>query len=172
MQTWIALIRGINVGGRHIVPMKELRAALASHGYQNVRTYIQSGNVVYEHPGMPDSSIEEIIETHFHFTPDVFYLTEADFKRSAANCPFETDIGKTVHFFFCKGDTGQIDSELLEELRSATEEYALVENVFYLHAPDGIGRSKLVVKIDRAFKGLSTTGRNLNTINKIIQLID
>ena len=47
MKTWIALLRGINVGGKNIVPMKDLRDLLESNGYQNVRTYIQSGNVVY-----------------------------------------------------------------------------------------------------------------------------
>ena len=62
MKTWIALLRGINVGGNHIIPMKELKQLMESNGFSNVRTYIQSGNVVFESPQRPLDKIGQLIE--------------------------------------------------------------------------------------------------------------
>ena len=62
-----------------------------------------------------------------------------------------------------------VDEERLNQLKSGTEEYALKRNVFYLHAPDGIGRSKLAAQVERCL-GVAVTGRNLNTVNKLAEL--
>lgn len=172
MNTWIALLRGVNVGGKHIVPMKELRTLLSENGFENVQTYIQSGNIVYRKKSPSGDQLASLVDTQFGFRPAVFTLSIDALRDAAANNPFHTDIGKTVHFTFIEGDTSSMDSELLESLKAPSEQYALNGQVFYLHAPDGIGRSKLVAKIDRIFKGCTLTARNLNTINKLLAMIE
>ncbi|MCB9286514.1 MAG: DUF1697 domain-containing protein [Lewinellaceae bacterium] len=171
METWIALLRGINVGGKHIVPMKELRILLEANGFANVKTYIQSGNVVFQSPERPKDEIGQLIEDRFGFKPSVFILSTAGLKKAAANNPYKTDQGKTVHFFFLEEEPTSVNYEFLDALKTDSEEYKLIEKVFYLHAPEGIGRSKLVEKIGKAFPPVTMTARNLNTINKLLEMI-
>ncbi len=173
MKTWVALLRGINVGGKHIVPMKELVRLMEADGFANVKTYIQSGNVVFQSADNSGDRIGELIAREFGFKPDIFILSGADLKAAMANNPYETDTGKNVHFFFCDREEPPIDIEFLESLRAPSEAYTLTGNVFYLHAPEGIGRSKMVEKLGRAFpKDVSMTARNLNTMNKLLEMIE
>ncbi|MEZ4829977.1 MAG: DUF1697 domain-containing protein [Bacteroidia bacterium] len=171
MKTWIALLRGINVGGKHIVPMKELVRLMEESGFSNVRTYIQSGNVVFQSLVKPTDEIGLIIEKNFGFKPDVFILSQEELKTSADNNPYKPAEGKMLHFFYCDKEP-TIDYEFLESLKAESEQYTLVNKVFYLYAPDGIGRSKLAEKMGRAFKGVSMTARNLNTINKLLEMAE
>lgn len=150
--------------------MKELVKLMESAGFVDVKTYIQSGNVVFRSPAKPKDEIGQLIEKKFGFKPSVFILSVAEFKKAAANNPYETDQGKTVHFFFCDQQPKSVDYQLLESLRAKSEEYKLVDNVFYLYAPEGIGRSKLVEKMGKAFPSVDMTARNLNTINKLLEL--
>lgn len=170
MQTWIALLRGINVGGHHIVPMKELARLLEAEGFAGVRTYIQSGNVVLQAEGRPEHRIAEVIERHFGFRPAVFALSRAELQQAAAANPFDPEAGKMVHFFFCSQEPRQPDLDLLQRVKGPTESYLLSGPVFYLYAPDGIGRSKLAEKIGKALPGVEITARNLNTINQLLAM--
>lgn len=170
MQTWIALLRGINVGGNHIVPMKELTGHLEAAGFKGVRTYIQSGNIVLRAGERPGERIGAIIERHYGFRPAVFALSAEELRRAASANPYDPQGGKTVHFFFCQPDPSRVDWELLESVKGPNEAYHLAGGVFYLYAPDGIGRSKLVEKIGRALPDTTLTARNLNTINKLLEM--
>lgn len=170
MKTWIALLRGINVGGKHVVPMRDLRKIMEDAGFADVRTYIQSGNVVFRSATKPKDEIGRLIEDDFGFRPEVFVLSGADFEKAIANNPYDADAGKAVHFFFCHKAPKSVDYELLDSLKAGSEDYTLVGNVFYLHAPDGIGRSLLVQKMGKAFPGVTMTARNLNTITKLAEM--
>lgn len=170
MQTWIALIRGINVGGKHIVPMKDLVKLLEANGFEAVKTYIQSGNVVFRKPGDPGEEMEQLMERRFGFRPAVFLLTAEALKAAEAGNPFPADVGKAVHFFFLDQAPASVDYELLDSLKAPSEDYKLTGKVFYLYAPDGIGRSKLVDKIGKALPGVTMTARNLNTIRKLLEM--
>lgn len=172
METWIALLRGINVGGKHIVPMKELVALLEANGFKNVKTYIQSGNLVFQYAGIAGDRIGQLIADKYGFRPAVFILGREDFKIAIAKNPFQSEQGKSIHFFFLEQDPETVDYALLDSLKSESEQYALVDKVFYLYAPDGIGRSKLVGKIGKAFPGVTMTARNLNTIVKLMGMIN
>ena len=171
METWIALLRGINVGGKHIVPMKELVRLLESNGFNHVKTYIQSGNVVFQISSKPKHEIGRLIEKSFGFEPAVFILSAEDLKKSVAQNPYHNSNGKTIHFFFLEEDPESIDYELLDSLKGELEEYKLIGKVFYLYAPHGIGRSKLAEKIGKAIPGVTMTARNLNTVNRLIEMI-
>jgi uncharacterized protein (DUF1697 family) len=171
MKTWIALLRGINVGGKNKLPMRELVKLMEADGFSNVKTYIQSGNVVFQSPTKPKDEIGRLIEKRFGFKPEVFVLSRADLKKAMTDNPYNTGEGRTVHFFFCDKVPKSVDYVLLESLRVESEKFELVGNVFYLHAPEGIGRSKLVEKMGKAFTKVTMTARNLNTINKLAEMI-
>jgi uncharacterized protein (DUF1697 family) len=172
MKTWIALLRGINVGGNNILPMKELVTLLEENGFFNVKTYIQSGNVVFQYGYVPKDELSNLIENKYGFRPKVFVLSAEDLHDAIQQNPFPTDIGKAVHFNFCDIEPTSVDYALLAELKTESESYKLVDKVFYVHAPEGIGRSKMMAKLPKAFKGISMTGRNFNTISKLASMIE
>ena len=92
MNTWVVFLRGINVGGKNIVPMKQLAALLVGLGSQNVQTYTQSGNVLLPHTEsnrqLLSKQIAEQIEQEFGFKPQILLLTLTQFEHAVANNPF------------------------------------------------------------------------------------
>ncbi len=150
--------------------MKTLVVLLEQNNFQQVSYYIQSGNLVLDSKTDPCASIKTIIHEHFGFTPDVFVLSSSNLLVAIENNPYKDYEGKFVHFYFCK-NTIRLNLEKIERFISATEKYYVDNNVFYLHAPDGVGRSKLVLNIESCLDQ-SSTGRNLNTINKIKSLFN
>lgn len=165
MNSYIILLRGVNVGGKNILPMKELKVFLEESGFENVQTYIQSGNIVLMGSRNPEHEMGSFIQSNFGFTPETFILSKGEFDSSISNNPYQEYEGKLVHFYFCK-EAPRINSTKLARLAAKTESYEIVGNVFYLHAPNGIGRSKLVAGMESCL-GVPATGRNLNTINKL-----
>ncbi len=170
MKTYVALFRAINVGGNNILPMKPLVSLLDSCGLKNIKTYIQTGNVVFQTDQPITVDIANEVETGFGFRPEVILLDEDAFALCVKNNPYSSKEGKLVHCYFCMAKAG-LNNDKIEQLISGTEQCSLIGNVFYLHAPDGIGRSKLVKNIE-ACLGVKSTGRNLNTINKVLNLIN
>ena len=176
MTIYIALIRGITVGGRHNLPMQQLRKLLGRVGCEDVQTYVQSGNAVFRstHDATTLSSrITTAINEQFGFAPDVCLLTFEDYQSIVAANPYPdaVDAPRFLHVCFFMGVVDSPDLDTLKSLRSSTERYELLSNAFYLHAPDGIGRSKLAAKVDKCL-GVQTTGRNWRTVTKIADLAD
>lgn len=169
MHRYIVLLRGINVGGKKLVPMKPLVALLEQQGCEQVSYYIQSGNLVLSSAVHPSSVIKTIINKNFGFTPNVFVLSATELLSAMHHNPYREFEGKLVHFYFCENAI-EINVEKIERFISVTEDYYVENNVFYLHAPEGIGRSKLVSNIESCL-GQAATGRNLNTMNKVASLI-
>lgn len=169
MTTYVILLKGVNVGGKNIVPMKELKSHLENYGFNHVRTYIQSGNIVLQSDKDPHSAIVDILQSQFDLTIEVLTLSDAEFGLSVKNNPYSEHEGRFVHSYYCK-ETPKLDLVKLEKFILETESYQVHGNVFYLHAPDGIGRSKLVANIE-ACLGVTATGRNLNTINKLCAMV-
>jgi uncharacterized protein (DUF1697 family) len=170
MNTFIALFRGINVGGRNKVVMKELVSLMHGDGYKNVRTYIQSGNVVFNSDVRSEEGISSLIDRQFGFKPTVLILTVDDLKKAIVNNPFSAAEGKACHLYFCGEEIGTMNVEKLDALKTETEGYAVKGKVFYLYAPDGVGRSKLAANIEKCV-GFPLTARNLNTALKLEQMV-
>ena len=176
MQTWIALLRGINVGGRNKMPMAELRAGLEAAGFCSVRSYIQSGNVVFD--ATPTSKyalakrLDEAIERRFGFLPEIFLLTTTDFQAAIDNNPFPDAVSepKTLHFYFLECVPNSPDVDSINNMVTSTERYELIDTIFYLHAPDGVGRSKLASSVERRL-GVSATARNYKTIQALSTML-
>lgn len=152
-----------------MLPMKQLAAVLADNNYEDIKTYIQSGNLVLNSQINPENNIGTLIHCNFGFKPEVLSLAVNEFITSVKNNPFSSQEGKAIHLFFCKY-TPKIDNVKLKKLKSDSEEYFIKGKVFYLHAPDGIGRSKLVANIESCL-GTPATGRNLNTVNKLQSMV-
>lgn len=175
MTARIAFFRGINVGGRNLLPMRDLRALLESVGCSDVKTYIQSGNVVFSHPDRDDPLLARkfcaAIEAKCHFLPEVMLLSARELQRAISANPFPgaMDDPKTLHLSFLASTPDQPDLERLEALKAASEAFHLADRVFYLHAPEGIGRSKLAQRVERLL-GVPATGRNWRTVTRILAL--
>ena len=177
VKTYIALFRGINVGGKNKLPMKELVAILQQLGCSEIKTYIQSGNTVFhspvEQPANLENSIAEAIKQHFGFSPQVLLLSQRDMEAALAANPFPDACseGSTLHMFFLAESASTPNMQKLAALKKDSERFALHDRVFYLHAPDGIGRSKLAANVEKLL-GVTVTARNGNTVCKILELVN
>lgn len=154
--------------------MKELVQILQGLGCTHVKTYIQSGNAVFLHRAAAPALTKKIraaVAAAKNFEPAVLLLSHEQLKRAAEANPFpegEKDPSK-LHLSFFAAKPKKPDLDLLEELRTESEHFALKPEAFYLHAPDGIGRSKLAAKVEQAI-GVPITGRNWRTVQKLMEI--
>jgi uncharacterized protein (DUF1697 family) len=175
MKTYIALFRGINVGGNNVLPMKDLRILLEILGSQNVKTYIQSGNAVFQHEeedaSLLSNRIEAAIKKNHGIEPRVLLLELGDVEKAVGSNPFpEAEAEpKSLHVHFLSSVPKDPDLDALERIKGDRERFVLKDAFFYLHAPDGIGRSKLAVKAEELL-GVAMTARNWRTVCKILAL--
>jgi uncharacterized protein (DUF1697 family) len=174
MNRYVALLRGINVGGKHLLPMKALVEIFEANGCENVRTYIQSGNVVFDSESADvaalQTAIQYRIEAAFAFKPDVQIIPQKEFLQALSANPFPTDNGKILHVSFLAEAPAAVDRQRLDALKAASEAWHLAGKFFYLYAPEGIGRSKLAAKAE-ACLGVSATARNWNTVRKLAEML-
>ena len=176
MRAFIALFRGINVGGKNKLPMKDLASLMEGMGLKNVSTYIQSGNVVFQAVSSKDSGlatkIKDSIVERYGFRPELIILDKTAIDKAISENPFsEADSEpNTVHLTFLSALPINPDVKALERIRKPSERFALKGQVFFLHAPDGIGRSKLAARIERSL-GVSGTARNWRTVLKLQEMI-
>lgn len=170
MKIFIALLRGINVGGKNLLPMKELVAMLGDLGALEVKTYIQSGNAVFVWKGTDTSKLANQIRAEIKqrrgFDPHILLLEFKDLEKVIQQNPFPAEAEadpKAVHAGFLAAAPERPDLKTLESLKSDSERFRLIGRVFYLHAPDGVGRSKLAAKSERLL-GVPMTDRNWRTV--------
>lgn len=159
------------------MPMKELRSVLENLGLKNVQTYIQTGNVVFESDSddlnaLSESLSQAILKSH-GFEPNVMILSREDFKRAMQQNPFPEGEAepKTLHLSFLKEEPQKPDLAGMKSIKAESEKFELKGKVFYLHAPDGIGRSKLAAKGEKLL-GVSGTARNWRTVSKIAEMLE
>ena len=175
MATWIALFRGINVGGKNILPMAELRAELEGLGLENVATYIQSGNVVFRSGARSAAKLQarivDTVEVSHGFRAPVLVISAKELERALRRNPFpKVTEGKSLHLGFLFTKPKRPDLDAVASLATPTEEFRLVDRVFYLHAPDGVGRSKLAARVEKLL-GVEVTARNLRTARKLVEMM-
>ena len=175
MTVHIALFRGINVGGHNKLPMSELVALLESLGCAAVKTYIQSGNVVFDHVTTNNSNLSQAISSAIQkqngFSPHILLLTVSELQQAVTHNPFPdaTAEPKTLHLWFLANEPNEPDLDKIEKIKAASESFVLAGRVFYLHAPEGIGHSKLAAHVEKLL-GVPATARNWRTVTKILDL--
>jgi len=175
MESYVALFRGINVGGKNIVPMKALVVLFEDLGFRNVKTYIQSGNVVFESSGKSVARLSVKIGSEMKkrlgFATQVFLLGLEELEEAILANPFPEAISdpSALHFAFLTSAPQNPDMQRLESLKKKSERFHLTDKVFYLHAPEGVGKSKLAANVERLL-AVTMTNRNFRTVCKIRDL--
>ncbi|MBA4384385.1 MAG: hypothetical protein C0410_06590 [Anaerolinea sp.] len=176
MHQYIALFRGINVGGNHKLPMTELVEILEGLGAQEVETYIQSGNAIFKSAEMDSvelgNKIGAEIDKSRGFTPKVLILTPEELDRALDENPFPVPEGdeSTLHLGFLAAEPEEVNIEKLTSLKTESEHYCLTPKVFYLYAPDGVGKSRLAAGAEKII-GVDITDRNWNMVCKISEMV-
>ena len=158
------------MGGKRILPMKYLANLFEELGCDNVRTYIQSGNVVFQRKAKPTARfVKDIcarILQSYGFEPKIMLLEAGELRRAIEGNPFNVEDGKTLHLFFLGALPDKPDLAVLKKIKTKSEAFKLIKKVFYLYTPDGVGRSKLAAKVEKGL-GVAVTARNWNTVNKL-----
>ncbi|HUA23905.1 MAG TPA: DUF1697 domain-containing protein [Steroidobacteraceae bacterium] len=176
MTTWLALLRGINVVGKNKVPMKALASALETAGFQSVRTYIQSGNIVFRSAdGDPESlaaKIERLVKRKFGCAPAVVVIDRAKLAAAIRANPFPDaqHNHKLLHLYFFACPPQSPDIEALQRIDAGREAFAIKGGVFYLWTPDGFPDSVLRSRVERCL-GVPATARNWRTVNELLKLL-
>ena len=171
---YIALLRGINVGGKKRIKMADLVEALEPLSLKNIRTYLQSGNVIFEHDSIDSDeiakNIQEKINEAFGISVNVIIRTEEELEDIINSNPFiknqDIQIDK-LHVTFLKELP---DSIAMDLNKSENEEFEVNGREIYLYLPNGYGRTKLTNNIfEKKLKTTATT-RNWKTTNKLLEM--
>jgi uncharacterized protein (DUF1697 family) len=170
MPTYVALLRGINVGGRNKVSMADLRAVIESLGHTEVTTYIQSGNVVFTSAkAVAAVELEAAIAAELALEITVVLRTPAELAKVVKANPFARDDVSKVHVGFMARKPAAGVVAKIDATRFAPEAFAVHGAEVYLYLPDGMGRSKLPDFVGRRLQ-VPTTVRNWNTVLKLLDL--
>jgi uncharacterized protein (DUF1697 family) len=159
-----------------MLPMKSLVALLNRLGCEDVKTYIQSGNAVFrcdaKQPDEIQQKIAAVIAKAHGFEPKVMVLSAKDLDKAIADNPFPHATGdhKSLHFYFLAEPPKRPNVEALNSIKTPNEAFALTKSVFYLHTPDGIGKSKLAVSVEKLL-GVTATARNWRTVSQVRELL-
>lgn len=182
MTIYVALMRGINVGGKNKIKMAELRNVLSSAGMEQVQTYIQSGNILF----VSDLSevqlqqqIEQKIEASFNIASSIILRTAEELKRLKENCPFSEEqvsaaqassTGECLYVSMMREVPSELQLEKLSGLELSHDRYERIGRDIYLLFHDSIRNSKLATKVDKL--GVPSTVRNWKTISKLVSMAE
>ncbi|QDO93568.1 DUF1697 domain-containing protein [Formosa sediminum] len=174
MTTYIALLRGINVSGKNKIPMANLRALCSDLGFKNVKTYIQSGNVVIqtteERASDLEAKISEAILKVFGFEVFVLVKTESEFQDIFESCPF-SESQKEVSYFTLLKELPEFNLvDATSKISYTDETFIISESCVYFYSKHGYGKAKGNNNFfERKLKVPATT-RNFKTMQKLLSL--
>lgn len=179
MHVFISLLRGVNIGGHHKIKMDALRALYESLGLKEVRTYIQSGNVVFKTKD-PDvarltQKIEKEIERTHGFRPDVVIRTAAELREVVKSNPFAKRRGidpRKLAVTFLPGNPTEEARANLGKIKADPEELHVIDRQLYIYFANGMARPNL--SWIQVMKTLKTTGtaRNWNTVTQLLEMAE
>jgi uncharacterized protein (DUF1697 family) len=176
MTTYVALLRGINVSGKNKVAMAELRALVESLGYQHVRTYIQSGNVVFDSSTRSAAKVADtiagVITRELGLDVTVIVRTAAEIEAVlAANPLLKTGADpKTLHVTFLATAPAAATVRSLADVDRSPDQFSIVGRAVYVHCPDGYGNTKLNNTFFEKRLGVAATTRNWRTVQTLAVL--
>jgi uncharacterized protein (DUF1697 family) len=176
--SYVALLRGINVGGKHILPMKDLVEVCSATKCENVRTYIQSGNVVFaaseKTAGLLAPVLARKIEERFGFAVPVILRSREQLEKVIRNNPFlkAGKPEKSLHVSFLADTPTAAAIKTLDSNRSAPDEFRVVGGEIYFYLPNGAGNSKLTnAYFDTRLSTIGTV-RNWATVLKLLAMME
>jgi uncharacterized protein (DUF1697 family) len=172
LAVFIALYRGINVGGNNPVKMEALRAMHERLGHQGVASYIQSGNMIFSSNGSAEAiagkAAAEFLK-EFGFAAKIVVVDAKRWRAIVESNPYAKFAAvnpKTVHAGICVGEPSAKGLQALLLKTGGSETFAIKKGIVYLHAPDGFGTSKFAAGMEKA-SGVPMTVRNWRTIETL-----
>jgi uncharacterized protein (DUF1697 family) len=177
MKTYISLLRGINISGHKLIKMDALKTMYESLGFEKVRTYVQSGNVIFSaaksNPEDLENAISAQIKEVFGFDVRVFVTDAHTLKSIIENNPFAKDPQKDAAFFhisFLSRSPEAFSMEAILSKKLPHEEIIITPNAIYLYCPKGYGETKLSTNFLEKVLNVSATTRNWRTGNELLKL--
>jgi uncharacterized protein (DUF1697 family) len=177
MPVYISMLRGINVGPHNKIKMDRLRESFEALGFEQVKTYVQSGNVVFKTAKRSTSDlskkIEERVLKDFGYSVPVISKTAEEMGKTIQNNPFLTMKGidaSKLHVTFLSQVPGQPALKKLDALVAGSDEFHYWGNEIYLYCPNGYGRTKLSNNALERVLGVRATTRNWRTVNNLYQI--
>lgn len=178
MARYIALLRGINVGGNKLVSMAALRTLCEELGYTNVQTYIQSGNLLFDCADKTGAAVEKKLEpaiaARFGFSVDTMVRSAKEWPGLLRGNPFAAECAKEpnlVVMSLSKQPPKKDAAKALRERAQGGERIEIADDVIWMHYPAGIGRSKLTPALVDRLVGSPVTARNYRTVQKLTELL-
>jgi uncharacterized protein (DUF1697 family) len=174
---YVALLRGINVGGHKIIKMESLRKEFEEMGFADVATFVQSGNVVFKASEKAAADlparIEKMLLRRFEMAVPVIVRTAGEIGEVAGNNPFlketSVDVSK-LHVSFLSGVPGKNAVKGLDTIASGADRFRCRGREIFLYCPDGIGGTKLSINAFEKILSVVATTRNWNTVNKLWEM--
>lgn len=183
MLRYLALLRGINVGGHNKVAMADLRDLAAGLGYADPTTYIQSGNLLFSCAETDTATLADALEreiaSRLGVRPAVVVLSREELKQVIADNPFPDETNpKCLHAVFRRDEVGSDGiaavAALVQRAREAgsSDDAVVVGRTLFLRTPDGLGRSELAAQLARSSVQVTGTARNWATVTKLMGMLE
>jgi uncharacterized protein (DUF1697 family) len=183
MPRYLALLRGINVGGHNKVAMADLRDLATALGLADATTYIQSGNLVFScaeaDTGELADMLQSEIASRLGVRPGVVVLSRGDLKQVIADNPYAGEKNpKCLHAVFRRDEVGTdgiaaVAAAVQRARNSGSRDDAtIIGRTLFLHTPDGFGRSELAAQLSSARVQATGTARNWATVTKLMGMLD
>ena len=176
MATWTSILRGINVSGHKSVKMDALRKSYEALGFQNVATYVQSGNVIFTSENNEEDALAETImqqiEKDFGFEVPVIVLSADKLNCIIDNNPFvkSDKEERFLYVTFLASKPKKFDLHAIEEKKRTSEEILITDDAVYLYCPSGYGRTKLNNNFLEKKLQVRATTRNWKTTNVLLNM--
>jgi len=176
MGTYIGLVRGINVGGNKIIKMEDLRASFEDLGLKGVKTYVQSGNVVFSCPKISNDKLAKKLEIKiledFRFSASVIVKTKDDFEKMISRNPFSKKgiSQKTLYVTLLSRAPDPTVLKNLKKLKAKNEIFHVDGATIYLCYRNGYGKAKLTNNVFEKVCLTPATTRNWNTVNALYEM--
>lgn len=179
MTTYISILRGINVSGQKSIRMKNLMELYENLGFEKVRTYVQSGNVVFRTADLKPVELEVKISRHiakeFGFEVPVMVMSREQLKKIIDDNPLSKDPGKDpafLHVTFLASEPAEVKLDGIEPKKSAGEEIVISGKVIYLYCPNGYGKTKLSNSFLESILKVTATTRNWKTTQQLYRIAE
>lgn len=179
MKTYLSILRGINVGGHKLIKMEALRKSYSDLGYQNIQTYIQSGNVIFQTSNTNQKSLEEAIVqkilADFSFEVPVIVKEFSELKNIIEKNPFLQDSSKNLeylHVTFLSEEPKKTDFEKISLDKYLPDEFKLIDNSIYLYCPNSYSKTKLTNNFFESKLKVTATTRNWKTTIELLKIAE
>ncbi len=177
MKTYISLLRGINIGGHKKIKMDSLRENFSSLGYSNIKTYIQSGNIVFcsreEDKTKLETEISSMIMDKYGFDVPVLVLNSDEINEVIANNPFANSTNHNkdfIHITFLSKEVKDINNLEIESKKESEDEYKIINKAIYLYLPKGYGNTKIHNNFFEKLLKTQATTRNWKTCLELLEM--